>query len=60
MRTDLRYLLHLWQERGDDWHVSLRDVSNGELLTFSDLGEMTTYLDRVAGSGAQETTNQDV
>ncbi len=42
-RTDFRYLLHLWQEHGET-KVSLRDLADGGLATFSGIGELSSFL----------------
>lgn len=43
-RTDVRYLLHLWHANSGPWRASLRDLCDGALAEFADLGELVSFL----------------
>lgn len=41
---DRRFLLHLWHDERGDVRASLRDIADGRLRLFADLGDLSTFL----------------
>lgn len=49
------YLLRLWREDGrDNWHVTLQNPHNGELLKFADIEKFWAFLLDVTGSAQND------